>query len=66
MDYEDQEDYRDYVVKSCTNLAAFNCIISKIMVIPVYLGYEYIDIVNKYPVVHKWTYLMDTVELPAK
>jgi len=28
--------------------------------------YAYIDIVNKYPVVHKWTYLMDTVELPAK
>ena len=28
--------------------------------------YAYIDIVNKYPVVHKWTYLMETVELPAK
>lgn len=28
--------------------------------------YSYIDIVNIYPVVHKWTYLMDSIELPAK
>lgn len=28
--------------------------------------YSYIDIVNKYPVVHKWTYLMDSIDLPAK
>lgn len=27
--------------------------------------YDYIDIVNQHPVVHKWTYLMDSFELPA-
>ena len=27
--------------------------------------YSFIDIVNKYPVVHKWTYMMDSIELLA-